>query len=187
MKNRFLIAGLIASIFLACSEPKVAPEAVVEQSPEKEKVVEQGELAGDEQSVMFLHEVSIQQVQIGDLAKSNTTNRDVNNLGAKMEKVYSKVLHEVTMIAERRKIPLPPSLNEHGLSFFETMKKKKSADFDKTYCSIMVGDHLTAVDEMEHLAKTSKDEKTQEIAKELTIELKLLSAIATECKSKIVQ
>lgn len=104
------------------------------------------------------------EVQLGNYAQQNGVSKRVKDFGAMMVKDHTAANEELKGIAQAKNITLPASIGNDAQKEMDNMMKKKGADFDKAYLSMMLDDHKKDVKEFEKAAKDCKDPEIKSFA-----------------------
>ena len=120
------------------------------------------------------------EVELGKIAQTNASDKQVKEFGEMMVTDHSKAGDELKSLAASKKVQLPDDpLKEHK-EHIDELKAKKGAEFDKAYLKMMLEDHKKDVKEFEEAAKDSKDADVKAFAeKTLPVLEKHLSSAKT--------
>lgn len=97
------------------------------------------------------------EVQLGEYASKNATDKSVKDFGAMMAKDHSKANDELKSIATSKNIALPATVGQDMTDDMNDLMKKTGKDFDKDYMNAMVKDHKDDIDMFQKAADDSKD------------------------------
>ena len=97
------------------------------------------------------------EVQLGEYALKNATDKSVKDFGNMMVKDHSKVDDELKALATSKNIALPAKVGEDKTDMMTDLMKNKGKDFDKAYMNKMVDVHKDAIDLFQKAADGSKD------------------------------
>ncbi|MEO8150285.1 MAG: DUF4142 domain-containing protein [Bacteroidia bacterium] len=103
-------------------------------------------------------EINLEEIQLGQLAQSNSMNADVKNLGKMMETEHTKALSDLQALAAKKQITIPTTLTDDGMSASKKLMDMKESKFDKEYCDMMVNGHKDAISKFEKASTDAKDE-----------------------------
>lgn len=129
-------------------------------------------------------EISLEEIQLGQLAQKNSTTPRVIELGKMMETEHTQALKDVQALATKKKITIPTELTKDGKDANDKLKEKFGSEFDKLYCDMMVKGHKDAISKIEKASMDSKDAEIQSWAETLLISLKNHLAHSTACKEE---
>ena len=97
------------------------------------------------------------EVQLGQLAQTNSMNKQVKAFGALMIKDHGAGNEKLKALAASKNIILPDSVSNHQQKMKERLEKKKGEAFDRAYISMMVDDHKKDIKEFERELKSGSD------------------------------
>jgi putative membrane protein len=97
------------------------------------------------------------EVQLGQLAQSNSNSAAVKSLGKMMVDDHTKAGDELKALADRKGIVLPAVLSDKHQKAYNDLAAKKGADFDKAYTDMMVSDHKDVIDAFKKEADAGED------------------------------
>ena len=97
------------------------------------------------------------EVQLGEFASKNATDKSVKDFGKMMVKDHTKAGDELKSIATSKNIALPAQPGQDMTEMMTDLMKKTGKDFDKAYMNQMVKDHKDAVDLFQKESNDSKD------------------------------
>ena len=104
------------------------------------------------------------EVRLGRLAHDKATNRDVKQFGQLMETDHSKANQDLDAIATAGGLSVPSKLSpEHQQAWDDLTKSGK--DFDATYMSMMVKDHLEDVQKLKEEQAAAKSQAVRDFVK----------------------
>lgn len=104
------------------------------------------------------------EVQLGEYASKNATDKSVKGFGAMMVKDHSKANDELKGIATSKNIALPAAVGQDMTDKMNDLMKKTGKDFDKAYMNAMVDDHKDDISEFQKEADNSKDSTMKNFA-----------------------
>ncbi len=124
------------------------------------------------------------EVQLGEYASKNASDKSVKDFGKMMAKDHSKGNEELKKISGSKNIALPATVGQDKTDMMNDLMKKTGKDFDKAYMNKMVDDHKEDIDMFQKEADNSKDSTMKAFAaKELPVLKKHLDAAQTIVKS----
>lgn len=97
------------------------------------------------------------EVQLGEYASKNATDKSVKDFGAMLAKDHSKANDELKSMASSKNIALPATVGQDKTDMMTDMMKKTGKDFDKDYMNKMVSVHKDDIDMFQKAADDSKD------------------------------
>jgi len=111
-----------------------------------------GVLAVDESTAKFLvnvADVSMTEVQLGQIAAEKASNQRVKDFGSMMVKDHSAANDELKTLAANKNVTLPGSISEEHQKKIDDLNKKTGKDFDKAYMDMMEDGHESTVKDFE--------------------------------------
>jgi putative membrane protein len=130
-------------------------------------------------------EMSLMEIQLGQLAAGKAVTDEVKELGKRMEAEHTKTLNELKALAEKKQVTIPASLTEDGQDVYNKMNDKTGTDFDKDFCDRMVKDHKDAIDKFEKIVNKSTDADLQQWATSTLPALRSHLDHAMTCQEKL--
>lgn len=112
------------------------------------------------------------EVQLGEYASKNATDKSVKEFGAMLAKDHSQANDELKAIASSKNIALPATVGQDKTDMMTDMMKKTGKDFDKDYMNSMVKDHKDDIDMFQKAADDSKDNDIKAFAAKILPTLK---------------
>jgi putative membrane protein len=100
---------------------------------------------------------SMMEVQLGQLAQTNSVNQRIKAFGAMMEKDHGVGGAKLTTLAASKNVTLPDAISNNQQKEKERLEKKKGNQFDRTYIIMMVSDHKKDIRKFERAAKNATD------------------------------
>lgn len=97
------------------------------------------------------------EVQLGEYASKNASDKSVKDFGSMMAKDHSKANDELKALATSKNIALPAAVGQDKTDMMTDLMKKTGKDFDKAYMNKMVDDHKEDIDLFQKAANDSKD------------------------------
>jgi len=173
MKKHLIQSKILRySIFLIAFTPFAACSGGASQSSEaKEAANEYNEKKFDDENTkidaQFLiaaAEINLEEIKLGQLAQQNGGSASVKEMGKMMQDAHTQSYNELTVLAQNKIVTIPTEMNANGVAFYEKMKGKSGADFDKEYTEIMVRDHEKAIALFESAANSSRDAEVKQFA-----------------------
>ncbi len=103
-------------------------------------------IEGDTKFAVAAASGGMMEVQASKLALANSSSSDVKKFAQTMIDDHTKANDELATTAQTKGISLPTSLSNEQQDKYDKLSQKKGTDFDKSYTSLMVGDHKDAID-----------------------------------------
>jgi putative membrane protein len=111
----------------------------------------------DSQYLVDQAEINLEEIEIGKLAQTKSTNAEVKKFGKMLVDEHTKSASEVSTLAKTKNFTLPTSLTENGQDKFNKLNEKSGVDFDKKFADMMVDGHEKAIDKIKKAAENAKD------------------------------
>jgi putative membrane protein len=99
----------------------------------------------------------MEEVDLGNLASSQSTNSRVQQFGQMMVHDHSQANNELSDLARRMSVTLPAMLPAKMQKDKDELTKKQGKDFDKAYINMMVNDHVKDISLFEKTSKNTKN------------------------------
>jgi putative membrane protein len=156
--NRMKLIIAACVLFTGYSVPAFSQkDAKKEASKENKEKFEDTNLKDDVDFVLDAADAGMYEVQVAQLAKTNSSSAKVKELADHMIKDHSKANEELKSIAARKNITLPSKLSDKKQKEFDELTKLKGVEFDKEYSKEMVKDHKDAIDKFQKEADKGMD------------------------------
>lgn len=139
----------------------------------------------DAQFLVDVAEINIEEIQLGQLAQSKSTKKEVKDLGKMMEDEHSRALNEIKELATKKGITIPTTATEDVQKTYNKLSDKKEAEFNEEYCDLMVKGQKDAIDKVEKAASESEDDDIKAWAMEALPTLKKHLDHAMTCQGNI--
>ncbi|WP_142683278.1 DUF4142 domain-containing protein [Chitinophaga polysaccharea] len=104
------------------------------------------------------------EVQLGQLAQSNSVNREIKAFGEMMIRDHRKSRDKLKTLAQSKNIVLPDDISNHQQRIKERLEKRKREEFDRAYISLMIDDHKKDIREFQKAAKNAADPEIRAFA-----------------------
>lgn len=176
-----LLAGTLA-VATSC-DPKNKPEDSKEVAEENnEAKFEDTKIEDDTEFAVTAADASQLEIQLGQLALTNSTTPEVKKLAQQMIDDHTKASEELKAVAGTKNISLPVALSDKCQKKYDDLSEKKGLDFDDAYSDLMVKEHKDVVDAFKKESEKGNDADLRAWATEKlpTLEHHLEMAKATE-------
>jgi putative membrane protein len=107
------------------------------------------------------------EVNLSELAVRFARDPAVRQFAQRMIADHRRASTELTQMANRHSIKLPPTMDEEHQKLFDKLQKLQGAEFDRAYMEAMVKDHEEVVKLFEAEAKDGKDQAMKQWAGKL--------------------
>lgn len=179
------LSMIAVGLFLAVSCNNNKPEDTKDVAEEKnDDRLENRKAEKDADFLVEAATISMEEIGLGELAKTSGMSQDVKDMGALMVTEHQKSLDALKALAERKSIALPASLNDEAQKAIGKYAEKKGKDFDKDYCDKMVDAHKDAVSKFEKEAEDGQDPDIRSWASETLPTLRKHLDHAKACREK---
>ena len=129
-------------------------------------------------------EINLEEIQLGQLAQTNSSMPDVIELGKMMEEEHTKALEDLKILADKKQITIPTTITTDGMDAYDKLKDKVGVDFDKAYCDMMVNGHEDAIREFEKGSTDSEDSDIKSWASTTLVSLRNHLDHSVACQDK---
>jgi len=165
-----IVSGLAFSLFLgigcnnsnpdSVKEAKKANDSTVDSLAKKQSVTDSSTTIPTKEDADFVVKAAsggMLEVELGKLAQAQASKQGVKDFGAMMVADHSKGGDLLKSLAMRKRITLPDSVSNDQKKERDDLAKKRGAEFDRSYISLMVKDHKDDIKEFEKAAKDAND------------------------------
>jgi putative membrane protein len=114
-------------------------------------------LGADQAFVTKLAGVNMAEVELGSLAKSKASSRDVKAFAQRMIDDHRKAGNELKAVADRKHLAWPASLPAEAVALKDKLSKLSGAACDRAYVDAMVMGHGEALTEVKTEAQSGTD------------------------------
>lgn len=149
-----LTLGLLFSSCGNSHKPEDTEKAAEKKNDEK---FENRAAEKDAQFLVDATTISLEEVGLGELAKTNAAMQEVKDLGAMMVTEHQKAIEQVKALAAKKMVAIPETLPDKQQEDIGKFSKKTGKDFDKDYCDKMVDGHKDAISKFETAARDAQD------------------------------
>lgn len=101
-----------------------------------------------EKDALFLvnaAEISLKEIQLGQLAQQTSKVADIKKLGKMMEEEHRKSLDQLIILADKKSIVIPKSLTDDAMEANKKLLNTLDVNFNLEYCNMMVSGHRDAI------------------------------------------
>ena len=168
--KKTIICGLGFSLLIAAGcnnstpdsvkEAQKANDSTVDSLTKKQSVTDSSTTIPTKQDADFMVKAAsggMLEVELGKLAQTHASKQGVKNFGAMMVEDHSKGGETLRSLAAGKRIVLPDSISNDQKKERDNLMKKRGAEFDRSYITLMVKDHKDDIDEFEKAAKNAND------------------------------
>ena len=120
------------------------------------------------------------EVELGKLAEQKATSSDVKEFGAGMVKDHSTADAELKVIADKKGISVPTTLDAKHQASLTKFQHLSGKEFDKAYVNTMVTDHEKTASTFRQASTSAKDPEVKNFAGE---KLKVIESHLTHIKT----
>lgn len=118
----------------------------------------------DTKFVLDATELSLEGIDMGKLAQTNSDNQTIKEIGRELVVDYRKVLNQLKVIAIHKTISLPDEMNSTGRDAYEKIMTKKGTEFDVQFKSIIITADSSTIHLFEQEAQYAQDTEVKECA-----------------------
>lgn len=105
------------------------------------------------------------EVEMGRVALSQASSPRVREFAQRMVDDHSRADTELAGLAQARNMSLPSAMDSRHMAKCNDMRSLSGQDFDRKYMSMMVHDHVKAINLFEDQANNGQDSDTREFAR----------------------
>ncbi len=131
-----------------------------------------GNEQNDQSFVIEAAKGGVLEVAMGKLAATNSSSVLLKDLGQMMVTDHTKANNELKILASKKGIKIPSSLDDKGLQHMNLMKAMKGKDFDEAYLNMMVADHNQDIAKFEDEISRGNDNEVKSFATATLLTLK---------------
>ncbi|MCC7453295.1 MAG: DUF4142 domain-containing protein [Crocinitomix sp.] len=102
-------------------------------------------------------EINLEVIQLGQLAQEKGKSADIKELGKMMVEAHTKLLNDLTTLANSKQITIPTAVSDESREEFNLLNEKLGVNFDIAYAELMVSGHNDAIDAFEEAATECAD------------------------------
>lgn len=118
-------------------------------------------------------EISLEEIRLGDLAMMRCLSKEGRELGQMLVLEHSNSLNSLTELAKKKNVEVPSAATDQAIAAFEKLNKNSGIEFDKAYCSMMVGLHNDAIQLTETEINSTSDIEIKKWANTNLLALKM--------------
>jgi len=145
---------------------------------------ENGEDDPDEQFLVYAAETNLEEIRLGQLAQQNGMLKEVKELGKMLEEDHTKLMNDLTKLADKRSIKLPSSPDDNTLNTYAKLSAKSGTVFDKKYCNFIISAHKDAITVFKRVSAESDDSDIRVWATETLTGLRKHLDDAVNCQKR---
>jgi putative membrane protein len=177
-------AILSATLLFSCGDVDKSEDPLkVAEKHNEEKFDNETEKTAD--FMMYAADMSMHEIQLGELAQGNAHDKVIKNLGSKMAEDHRKALQDLREIAGQKNITLPETVSNERQEDCDKLSKKTRQDFDKEYAEMMVDQHKEALKRFEKEAEEGADKEVRTWAFNMLPSLRTHLDHALECDRRL--
>lgn len=180
----FAIFLTVVALYLASCTTQTEDSKKIAENRNKEALETRAE-EKDAQFLVEVAEINLEEIQLGQLAQSKSTKKEVKDLAKMMEDGHSKSLDQLKELASRKGIIIPTTSTKDVKEAYDKLSNKGEGDFNEDYCDMMVKGQKEAIDKVEKAATESADEEIKAWAANALPDLKKHLDHAMTCQGNI--
>lgn len=138
----------------------------------------------DAQFLVDAAEIHLEQIHLAQLAQQNGNSTHAKELGKKIEDAHTKLLNDLTALANSKSVTIPTSATNDAQDAYEKLNKKSGEDFDKAYADMMVDEHKDALELFEDASEDCNDTEIRNWASTTLSDLHTSLDHSVECQKK---
>jgi len=183
-KTVLATVALAAAVFIipSCMNGNKDSKDVAEKT--NENTIDNRKQEKDAQFLVDAAEISLEEIELGKLAQTKSTDPEVKKVGQMMVTDHTKSLNELKDLASKKGISIPTTLTKDGQDEFNKLSDKKESDFNEDYCDITVKGHKKAIDKFENASNNAEDSEIKSWATSTLPNLRMNLEHADMCKVK---
>ena len=152
-------ATLLTTIFAVSSctnnqEPKYTVEVAEDIN---DATFDNKDRENDAEFLVEAAEINLEVIQLGQLAQEKGKSADIKELGKMMVEAHTKLLNDLTTLANSKQITIPTAVSDESREEFNLLNEKLGVNFDIAYAELMVSGHNDAIDAFEEAATECAD------------------------------
>ncbi len=161
----FIVISFVAiNTWIACNNGDTTTTATNNDTKEAEKHNDakfEGKSGKDADFVVEAENISLNEMNLGQLADSNAAMAGTKELGRMMYGDHKKAYDDLSALASKKSITIPTAMTASAQKDYNDLAQKKGMDFDKAYCDMMVNGHKDAIEKFEKESKNAADPDIQ--------------------------
>ena len=162
------------------SEPQGAQKSESPQNP----MTQQWDTA-DRTFMTKAAQANLAEVEAGRMAAEKSTNTEVQKFAQAMVDDHSQANQQLMDLAQKKNIALPNEPDDAHKKDAGRLSDLKGAEFDRSYMTMMVQDHVKAVALFEATTKAAKDSDVRTFAEKTVPVLKHHLQMARDLNNKV--
>lgn len=188
IKNSLIYSGILSiTLFgmISCTNSQKTEDTKEMAEEHNEQKFDSNREEKDAQFLVNAAEIHLEEIQLSQIAQSNSTEPEVKKMGKIMESDHTKSLNDLKELASKKSITIPTSLTEDNKDAYKDLSNKSGEDFDKEYCEKMVEGHKKAIEKFEDASAKSEDAEIRAWAEASLPVLRSHLDHALTCQNKI--
>lgn len=139
----------------------------------------------DAQFLVNAAEISMEEIQLGQLAQQNGKTTQIRELGKMMEDAHSQSLNNLGALAKSKMMSIPTSPTDNAKNAYKLLNEKSGKDFDKAYVEMMINGHKDAIVVFEKVSADYNDVDIRNWATLTLPELRKHLDFSIDCQKKL--
>lgn len=168
----------------SCTTEQQAEDTKVIASDHNEIKFDNTTKETDAQFLVNAAEISLTEIQLGQLAQQKSKMKDIKDLGKMMEEAHQTSFKKLTALAHKKNITIPTSLTDNALIAYKKLIDILEVDFDKEYSNMMVEGHREAITKFDKASSESADADIKDWATSTLSGLRTHLDYAIVCQKK---
>jgi len=138
----------------------------------------------DAQFLVTVAGINLEEIELGQLAQTNSMMSQVKELGNRMETEHYKSQSDLRELAAKKQITLPTTLTKNGLDASIKLMDKHGNDFDKEYSDMMVNGRKDALDKFKKASIEASDPDIRYWARTMLPALRTQLSHSIDCQKQ---
>jgi predicted outer membrane protein len=143
--------------FTSCRQYSKTDDLQFPIRQDKNAILEYVERENDRQFLVNAIEIDLEGIKLGQLVQQNTQKREVKALGKMMEKIHTKSLKSLIVIANKKAIKIPIVLSNPEIEKYKKLREQATNGFDLALCNLIVMSNEDAIASFEKVSIESND------------------------------
>jgi putative membrane protein len=183
----FQTVVLSATLFgvLSCNDTNKADDSKKMAEKSNEANIQSVNKERDAQFLVDATVINVEEIKLGQLAQTKSTQKDVKDLGKMMQDGHTKALNDLTSLAANKAITIPSSPINKVEQAYQDLNAKSKGDFDKSYSAMMVDGHKKAIALFEKAAVECNDADIKQWAASMLPDLRMHLDMSTATQNKV--
>lgn len=157
MKKLIAASMLLALCIAACENRQQSSDSKETAEDQNEAKFDNTQVESDAAFAVKAADGGMMEVELGKLAQTKATHKEVKDFGNMMTTDHSGANDELKSLAQTKNISLPAALSEDKQKKYNELNEKQAGEFDREYISFMIKDHEEDIEAFREQANEGKD------------------------------